>query len=158
VFEPEALRQMAKSVVKSARTLLMLIEPEHVHLQLYAKNRLLRTESLWPVDTSSSAGCRKLVEEIGTIILSTPAAQSVSRKIKVLATGEAVDSVLLQAMSQTLPYELDVRGISPTDYGFNGDNPFVQEFGRYYLPYSMTYLYNREVECESSPAKNGVWS
>jgi hypothetical protein len=158
VFEPEAIRQMLKKPANSSRVLFLLIEPELVHLQIYAGGRLIGLRALHQVDLESNSGRHKLTEEIGILLMSAPSANTASRELSLMYTGELHSTELAGRLARSLPYKVQIREIVRSDFELTTNDLSPDEFGRYYLPFSLAYLYNRELACASSPVKNEVWS
>lgn len=158
VFEPEAIRQMLKKPANSSRVLFLLIEPDLVHLQIYAGGRLIGLRTLHQVDLASNSGRHRLTEEIGVLLMSSPSANTGSRELTLMYTGESHSTELAGRLARSLPYKVQIREIGKSDFEFANGSFGPDEFGRYYLPFSLAYLYNREFACASSPAKDEVWS
>lgn len=158
VFEPEAVRQSVKDVVKAPRTMILIAERDHVHLQLHARRRLLLAQTLSPINVDSKPGLQKLAEEIGTLLLTSPAAKSVSRRLELLIAGEPIKWEIALALKENLPFEIEPRELAPADFRLDKANSLATDFSRYYLPFALAFLYNWELQCESSPAKNEAWS
>lgn len=157
VFEPEVLRLMCRNAISQQRTAVILVEPTSACLQVYANGQLLSARTHYPVDSRTSAGRNRLVEDISVMILSTPAGKVTNRELELVLIGDDARREVGSLLSRSLPYNCRIREISAGDYEFDSSTEFVAAFDSYYLPFSLAYLYNMSQVCESSPVTEEAW-
>ncbi len=158
MFEPEVLCQMTRKLVTERRSAILFIEKDQAHLQVYLERQLVAVRSLLSIDAGNASGRRKLVEEIGVILLGVPADRVRQRDLELILIGAAPSSDLAAQLAAMLPYDIHMREVTLSAFAVDTPDAFTDEFGRYFLPFSLAYLYYRDQVCESSPEINGVSS
>ena len=156
IFEPEAMRQSAKALISDERALLLHVERDNVHLQMFRRGHLVAMEILRGNLLETSAAQVNLAEEIGTLLMSTFGGRIIRTRVALYTSGTEYRVALALNLKNTLPYDFTLF-----DYPFDRlhiatDGMNNQLLHQYYFPLTLCYAYNKSLKCASSPEKNAV--
>ena len=156
VFEPEALRQSAKTLFNSDRALLLHVDNDTVNLQMFRHGHLVAMETIRCADPDFAAKPDRVIDEIGVHLMSVFGGRPLRRSLLVVTAGDAARVSIGLTLKKELPYEITVQDFPFDRLKILPGALLNQQLHYYFSPLTLCYAYNKSLKCASSPEKNAV--
>jgi hypothetical protein len=158
VFEPEAIRQCAKTLFSSERALLLHIDNDLINLQMYRHGHLVAMEMIRAARPDYATRPEAAIEEIGVHLMSVFGGRPLRRSLMMVTVGDSARVAIGLALKRELPYEFVVQDFPFDRLKILPGALLNQQLHYYFSPLTLCYAYNRSEKCASLPEKNAVWS
>lgn len=158
VFEPEAHRQGAKSLVRSERALLLHVDNDTISLQMYRHGHLVAMEMIRSANPDLATRPEAVIEEIGVHLMSVFGGRPLRRSLLLITAGDATRVTIGLGLKKELPYDFTIQDFPFDRLKILPGALLNQQLHYYFSPLTLCYAYNKSEKCASLPEKNAVLS